>query len=178
MAQRSSRRGSTRIKLPSGRVLAVTSCQVLRPPQPSNIGRNHFLRPCFSSARLATLVQKARCASLAKLTVLQCADYGLDGTCLVRPALHRFRRVHEPHHPALCERPGRRVRLRRPNHRERQVSSRGLQLQPPWVVPTAAVSLDGAGAAEPPRKSWWRGRRPSGQLCDLHRTETVWLVCD
>ena len=50
--------------LPSGRVLAVTSCQVLRPPQPSNNGRNHFLRPCLSSAGLATLVRKARCAPL------------------------------------------------------------------------------------------------------------------
>ena len=64
MAQRSSRRGPTRTKLPSGRVLAVTSCQVLRPPQPSNNGRNHFLRPCLSSARLATLVRTARCAPL------------------------------------------------------------------------------------------------------------------
>ena len=64
MAQRSSRRWALLGTLPSGRVLAVTSCQVLRPPQPSNNGRNHFLRPCFSSAGLATLVQKARCASL------------------------------------------------------------------------------------------------------------------
>ena len=64
MAPRRFGRAAPNGTLPSGRVLAVTSCQVLRPPQPSNNGRNHFLRPCFSSAGLATLVQKARCASL------------------------------------------------------------------------------------------------------------------
>ena len=50
--------------LTSGRCPTLTSCQVLRPPQPSNNGRNHFLRPCLSSARLATLVRTARCAPL------------------------------------------------------------------------------------------------------------------
>ena len=57
-------RGARMGTLPSGRSLAVTSCQVLRPPQPSKNGRNHFLRPCLSSARLAALVQTARCVPL------------------------------------------------------------------------------------------------------------------
>ena len=45
MAPRRFGRAAPNGTLPSGRVLAVTSCQVLRPPQPSNNGRNHFLRP-------------------------------------------------------------------------------------------------------------------------------------